>query len=368
MIELDRRQVTDAVAKCHKGISSRPGIPALTGILVSDGGYGTVTLSSTDLECSVSVRIDGRGKAFVEPFLVPAKPLSDALKSCHGDTVTLTVADERVQVGGASLRLLPAEDFPGLQHPEAEVARLDAQTFADTVKRILPAVSTDYARPVLTGMLVEYDGTLSLTATDSYRLHTSDEGESLIGWKSIVPGRALRTVAGWVGRKDTDRLTLYADETQVTMSYGAWSLTSRVIEGDFPNYRQLIPERDPNGSSVSYGPDLVETLKAAARFAGSNVSPVKMTLAPGETPLLTVDSPDLGRFAQTSEGTYVGEPGTYAFNATYLHDAVKAAGDTGTIELRDGLRPLVIRGAVTALVMPFRLPAEYGAVDRRETA
>jgi DNA polymerase III subunit beta len=197
-----------------------------------------------------------------------------------------------------------------------------------------------------------------LVATDSYRLAVRDlvataDGEA----RAIVPERAL-TEAGRAAADLKGDIEAVTDGSQIAFRVGALTLTSRLIEGEFPNYRQLLPEGYESRLTVSRQ-QLLEAVRRVGLLA-RDTTPVRMEFnALGVK--LSSSSPDVGQAVETVEARYEGEDLTAAFNPQYLIDGLTAAtGESVRIDVRDGLKPGVVRGEgdeLTYLVMPVRLPA-----------
>ncbi|MEX2406077.1 MAG: DNA polymerase III subunit beta, partial [Actinomycetota bacterium] len=196
----DRDALSEALQTVQRGVSSRPGIPALTGVLIEGSSGGTLTLTTTDLEVSarlsIEVQVSEEGVA-----LVPARLLGDTVKSLSDAPVEFESDQSQARIRCAAyegaLRLLPAEDFPSLMSPSGTRVVVEAQRFAEAVGQVARAASRDEARPVLTGVLVEVSREgVTLVATDSYRLAVREVVASAGGEaKAIVPERAM-TEAG----------------------------------------------------------------------------------------------------------------------------------------------------------------------------
>jgi len=241
---------------------------------------------------------------------------------------------------------------------------VDAQAFAEGVGQVARAASRDEARPVLTGVLLEANREgLTIAATDSYRLavrelRATGEGEA----RALVPERAISEAGRAAGSEEKGEVGVVIGDAQAAFRVGTLRMTSRLIEGEFPNYRQLLPEPGENRLAVGR----VELLEAVRRVGllARESSPVRLELnALGVR--LTSQSPDLGNAVEAVEATYEGQEITVAFNPGYLGDGLSGAtADKVTIELRDGLKPALVRGegqdAFTYLVMPVRLPAPVG--------
>lgn len=361
----ERDVLAEALQTVGRGVSTRPGIPALTGVMMSGGADG-LTLTTTDLEVTtevtVPVEIQAEGSA-----LVPARLLGEMVKALPPDPVDVEADGAQAKVVCRSfegtLRALPAEDFPALREPEGTRLVVEGRVFAEAASQVGRAASRDEARPILTGVLLEAtpEG-LTMVATDSYRLavreaRATGEGEA----KALVPERALAEAGRAAAGEEDGEVELVLGDTQAAFRVGPLRLTSRLIEGEFPNYRQLIPE--PGGNRLSAPrQELLEAVRRVGLLARDN-APVRLELnALGVR--LTSSSPDLGDAVEAVEAKYEGDELTVAFNPLYLADGL--AGSTGeqvTIEFRDGLKPAVLHGAsdeFTYLVMPVRLPAPVG--------
>jgi DNA polymerase-3 subunit beta len=359
----DRDALSEALQTVQRGVSSRPGIPALTGVLLEATDAGRLTLTTTDLEVSarltIDVQVNEAGTA-----LVPARLLGDTVKSLSDAPVDVETDRAQAQIRCAayegSLRLLPAEDFPGLQEPSGTKVQADAGAFAEAVSQVGRAASRDEARPVLTGVLVEIsrEGCM-LVATDSYRLAVRELVASADGeGKAIVPERALSEAGRAAAADEKGSIEIAVDDAQVSFRSGGLTITSRLIEGEFPNYRQLLPDTHESRLTVSRQ-QLLDAVRRVGLLA-RDTTPVRMEFnALGVK--LSSSSPDLGQAVETVEARYEGEDLTVAFNPQYLIDGLTASvGESIQLDVRDGLKPGVVHGeggGFTYLVMPVRLPA-----------
>ena len=361
----ERDVLSEALQTVQRGVSTRPGIPALTGVLMTAGEKG-LSLLTTDLEVSTEVRVpvEVREEGSV---LVPARLVADMVKSLSPDAVEFEADGGQARLVCRSfegtLRCLPAEDFPSLRGPEGTRVTVEAAAFAEAAAQVVKAASRDEARPILTGVLLEANREgLTMVATDSYRLairelRATGDGEA----RALVPERALSEAGRTAAGEEKGELAIVLGESQASFAIGEWRLTSRLIEGEFPNYQQLIPE--PGGNRLAAPrQQLLEAVRRVGLLAREN-SPVRMELNRLGA-RLTSSSPDLGGAVEAVEAEYEGEEVTIAFNPSYLGDGLAGAvGERVKIELRDGLKPAVVRGEgdeFTYLVMPVRLPAPVG--------
>ncbi len=361
----DRDAFSDALQTVQRAVSSRPGIPALAGVLMNASGDQLV-LATTDLEVSVrlslEVQVQREGVA-----LVPARLLADMVKSFDPAPVDVEAEGGQARIVcnayEGTIRCLPAEDFPALQEPAGIRVTVKASELAEGIQQVARAASRDEARPILTGVLLEISREgVTMVATDSYRLALREvtataEGEA----KALVPERALAEVGRAASGDEKGEAELFVDQGQVAFKTGLLTLTSRLIEGEFPNYRQLLPERYENRLSAPRT-RLIDAVRRVGLLARES-SPVKLEFnALGVR--LSSSSPDLGGAVEVVEAQFEGEDLTAAFNPSYLVDGLSGAvGERVVLEVRDGLKPAVIKGdgeAFLYLAMPVRLPAPVG--------
>ncbi len=362
----DRDDLSEALQTVQRGVSARPGIPALTGVLIEATDEGALTLTTTDLEVSARLSIEVQvGEPGIA--LVPARLLGDTVKSLSDAPVEFETDQSQARIRCAAyegaLRLLPAEDFPAIQPPSGTRIVAETVRFAEAVGQVGRAASRDEARPVLTGILLEVSREgVTLVATDSYRLAVRDLVATSAGEaKAIVPERALSEAGRAAQTMEKGDVEVFVDESQVSFQVGPLMLTSRLIEGEFPNYRQLLPEQYESRLTVSRQ-QLIDAVRRVGLLA-RDTSPVRLEFnALGVK--LSSSSPDLGQAVEAVEARYEGEDITAAFNPTYLADGLAAAsGESVRLEVRDGLKPGIIRGEsdeFTYLVMPVRLPTPVG--------
>lgn len=361
----ERDLLSEALQTVQRGVSTRPGIPALTGVLVTVDDEGLL-LATTDLEVSTELRVAVDAQE-TGTALVPARLVADMVKSLPPDAVEFEARGGQARVACRSfegtLRCLAAEDFPSLRPPDGVRVTVDAAAFAEAAAQVGKAASRDEARPILTGVLLEANREgLTMVATDSYRLairelRATGDGEAL----ALVPERALAEAGRVAAGQEKTEVEIVLGDAQAAFRFGPWRMTSRLIDGEFPNYRQLVPE---SGGSRLVAPrqQLLDAIRRVGLLAREN-SPVRMELnALGVR--LTSSSPDLGGAVEAVEAEYQGDELTIAFNPAYIGDGLAGAvGDRVQVEVRDGLKPAVLRGEgsdFVYLVMPVRLPAPVG--------
>jgi DNA polymerase III subunit beta len=357
----ERDAFADAVGWVSRTVSTRASLPALGGCLLELEEH-RLRLVSTDMEHTGEAVVLVHGEADGR-VVVPGRVFNDVVRNLPSGLVEIEEADGGLHVRGAhvahELRLLSVDDFPTLTSPSLEqVGRLPGKLLAEAAGQVAKAAATDEARPVLTA--VQFEATadqLTLAATDSYRLAVRE-----LPWTwehppttALVPARALTEAARALAGEAEVEIGL--EPHQVTFAGGDRRLTARLVEGEFPPVRNLLPTGLENIATVSRQ-SLLDACRQVAPY-GQNNNPVCLTL---ERDRIEVNSSlqDVGRGAATIDAKYEGEQLTIGFNPTYLTDGVSAVEDAEVVlEARDSLKSALLHGAdpkgFTYLIMPVRL-------------
>jgi DNA polymerase-3 subunit beta len=359
----ERETLAEALATAGRAATGRTGtLPVLSGLrLELVGDRLTVTGTDLDLTIQLEIAVGGDGDGGV---VLPARLSSDIVRSLPAGKVEVVVDDDDVKISGGrsqfSVRPLSLDDYPRLTTPASSAVTLDAAAFGEALRQVVRAASTDEARPILTGVLLtaENDG-LRLVATDSYRLAVRDlPGVSVLGadQKVLVPGRALNELQRVLGMGG--ELVLRLGERDATFEIGSTRLTTRLIEGEFPNYRQLIPASHPNTLTVEREP-LLEAIRRV-KILARDATPVRLQIS-SDGLKLTAITQDVGNATEELDATAQGADLTVAFNPEYLAAGIEAVGaDQITLSTIDALKPAVVRGVgrddYLYLLMPVRVP------------
>lgn len=347
----ERGEFADAAAWALRTVGARATLPALSGVRLEISGDRLV-LASTDLEVSSELSIpvqaerDGVG-------LVPGRLLGDVVRSLPHAAVEASVESDRLrlQCGRArfDLRLMPSEEYPALPQPaeDAAAAVMKAGEFASMVGQVARAASGDDARPVLTGVQLQAQGgQLTAAATDSYRLAVrnipwEEEAEGTV----LVPRRALEEA-----RRSAEHLggevRIVFEPSQVTFVFGDRHLTTRLIEGKFPDARQLVPEGFERRLEADRA-ELIEVVKRVSVVGDANTTatPVSLQLTE-DTVHLSAGSGEVGQAEESLPGVLEGEPVLIAFNPRYLAEGLDAiSSERVHLEMRDEIKPAVLRPA-----------------------
>lgn len=322
-------------------------------------------LAGSDLDLTIQVDVPVAAESD-GVCVVPARLVADIVRAMDPGAVVIEATDDEVRIASGrshfAVRMLPVAEFPRLPAAQAaaEGVTLDAAELAEALRQVVRAASGDDARPILTGVLMTAEeSSLRLVATDSYRLAVRDLAGATVlreGQKVLVPSKALtelqRLLVG------AEQVTLYLGEHDAGFTVGDVRLTTRLIEGEFPNYRQLIPSSHPNRLIVGKEAllDAVRRVKLLVRDA---TTPVRIALRPDGIEL-NVITQEVGQATEDVDAKYEGSEITVAFNPAYLIDGVEAInGDDIMLETIDALRPAVIRPTEGSeylyLLMPVRV-------------
>ena len=356
-IRAERDDLADVLSRAARAVGTRSALPVLSGIMVEVVGK-TLRVTGTDLE--VTIRTELEVEVMEEGrTVIPARLATEAVRKLPPGAVVLQAGEGEVEITGGGprfrLREMSVEDFPKIAEPDLEGSvEIDGAAFAEALGQVSVAASTDDARPILTGVYFEYEaGALRVVATDSYRLAVRNVPAVTAELSGLVPVRALKELGRTIG---ADSLQVALGTREATFASARGTLTARLIEGSFPNYRQLIPDSYPNRLTVSRAA-LLESIDRASLVAEDHI-PIRMHLQDGGAEL-SVTRQDVGGETEHVEGVYEGEEMTIAFNSRYLGDGVAALeGDDVVLEVLDPLKPGVLRGSgedFLYLLMPVRL-------------
>ncbi len=375
----ERDVLSEAIGSAGRAVASRSGaLPILSGLLVRATDDG-LELAGSDLELTIRVsapaECEGTGAA-----VLPARLFGDIVRALEPGAVSVDVGDEEARItSGRSdfkLRVLPADDFPRLPEVAGSGVRMDAAALADALRQVIPAASRDDARPILTGVLLVAEGSgLRLVATDSYRLAVRDlpgettlaaalSGAAAEGRHVLVPAKALgelqRLLAGSAATEGgASQVEFSFSDREASFDTARARVSTRLIEGQFPNYQQLIPSGYPNRLTVNRE-GFIEAVKRV-RLIGRDRdnAPIRLAMATSGLKLTAVVH-DVGEASEDLDAKYEGTETTVAFNPEFLLDGLSAiTSDEVLVETLDTSKPAIVRSAEDAdflyLLMPVRV-------------
>ncbi|WNV91429.1 DNA polymerase III subunit beta [Umezawaea sp. Da 62-37] len=376
-IRVERDGLADAVAWVARSLPSRPPVPVLGGVMLdagsSEGETGdSLTVSGFDYEVSATVGVpatvaDG-GKA-----LVSGRLLADITKALPNHPVEIAVDGSRMTItcGSAkfSLPTMPVEDYPALPNMPQLAGELAGEIFGEAVAQVAVAAGKDDTLPMLTGVRLEIgEGKLTLVATDRFRLAMREfawePNETLSETAVLVPAKTLADAAKTLGGAGNKvELSLAANDGLLGLSGNGRRTTTRLLDADFPKYRQLLPS-EHSAAAIIEVDSLVQAIKRVSLVAERGTQ-VRLEFVDGGL-RLSAGGDDEGSAEEELPVEYTGEPVTIAFNPTYLLEGVHAvrtpkAHLSFTTPSRPALlKPVDDDGGVAPgylyLLMPVRLP------------
>ena len=347
---VDRDVLADAVAWTSRTLPVRPPVAVLAGMLIEADDNG-LALSGFDYEISaraeVSADVADGGRV-----LVSGRLLADICKSLPAKPIDVTVEGTKVLVtcGSAkfSLLTLPVEDYPALPDMPTRSGTVAADVLAHAVTQVAVAAGRDDTLPILTGIRVEIEGdTVTLAATDRYRLAVRE-----FTWKPETPGASLQALVPAKTLADAAKSMTGEVELSLTAGTGGAGLiglsangrrtTSRLLEGEFPKYRSLLPAESASYATVETA-TFLEAVRRVSLVAERN-TPVRLSFAPGEL-VLEAGSGDEASATEAIEAQLDGPEIAIAFNPTYLVDGLNALDAShARLAFTTSTKPAVITG------------------------
>jgi DNA polymerase-3 subunit beta len=351
-LRVERDALVDAVGWTARSLPTRPPMQVLLGLLLETGQDG-LSVSGFDYEVSSQITVDAT-VAEAGRVLVPGRLLSDIARALPAQPVELRLEGSRVVLTcGAARFTLPTmavEDYPSLPSMPTTAGRLESDVFGAAVAQVALAAGRDDTLPVLTGVRVEIEGEqVTLAATDRYRLAVRT-----LPWKpeqpgmsatALVPARTLADTAKALTSGPEVTLALStggAGEGMIGFEGGGRRTTSRLLEGEFPKYRSLLPSESTSVAEVATAP-FVEAVKRVALVAARN-APVRLAFS-AEGVVLEAGGQDDAQASERLECGWEGEEMSIAFNPQYLLDGLGAVdSDTTTLSFTASTRPAVLTG------------------------
>lgn len=382
-----REDFADSVAWVARSLPSRPPVPVLGGVLLGADEQG-LTVSGFDYEVSAQVHVSAE---VITPgqVLVSGRLLADITRALPNKPVDVVLDGTRVLIncGSAkfSLPTMPVEDYPQLPELPQQTGSLPVEVFAEAISQVAVAAGKDDTLPMLTGIRVEIDGThMVLAATDRFRLAvrkiewmpTADTATAAV----LVPAKTLSESAKTVGGSSNSPVQLALGAGSSVGAEGLLGIvadgrrtTTRLLDAEFPKFRQLLPTEHTAMATVDIAP-LVDAIKRVALVAERGAQ-VRLEFTEGVL-LLSAGGDDAGRAEESLAAEFQGEPLIIAFNPGYLLDGLGSLhSEKVSFGFTTPSRPAVLRPALeeapepdasgtfaapdsdyTYLLMPVRLP------------
>jgi DNA polymerase-3 subunit beta len=362
----DRAALVEKLAILARGVSTRSALPVLSGVLLQAHDEH-LDLYSTDMELSIkasmAIGVESDGE-----IVVPARLFTDIVRNLPEENCTVEASETVVKVSAGraefSLSAWSASDFPQTSTFDASGAfTVGKEPFVETLNKVGRAASRDETRPILTGVLMTIVAdTLKMVATDSYRLAVKEtklakELETEV--QAIVPVKALSEVAR-LAATGGGEIAVVIGENQALFKVedpaGDVWVASRLIDGQFPNYKQLLP--DTFDHEVTLDRDAFVAAARRVSLLAQKNAPLRLTFADGKLTMRALTQ-DVGHAEESLDVEFGAEEFEIGFNPTYLIDGVDAIADPGVLlRFTSPLRPGLISGAegdFVYLIMPIRL-------------
>jgi DNA polymerase-3 subunit beta len=378
---VERDALADGVAWVARSLPARPPVPVLGGVLLeantgADAGQA-LTISGYDYEVSARVAVDAQinsGEHEGNRVLVSGRLLADITKSLPPHPVDVVVDGSRATItcGSArfSLPTMPVEDYPKLPEMPQLAGSVRPDVFAEAVSQVAVAAGKDDTLPMLTGIRLEINGPkLTMAATDRFRLAVRElewePGDAGINTAVLVPARTLADAAKTLAGREPVQLALADGDGMLGLSGNGRRSTTRLLDAEFPKYRQLLPTEHTSAVILELAP-LVEAIKRVSLVADRGAQ-VRMEFTEGSL-RLTAGGDDEGSAEEHLPAELDGEPLTIAFNPSYLLDGLNSLHtERAHLAFTTPNRPALARpvsdsdqpGAPAAylhLLMPVRLP------------
>lgn len=367
-VRVERDVFAEAVAWTARSLPARPTMPVLAGLLLEVEDH-TLTLSGFDYEVSAQVGLDVTAMEGGR-VLVSGRLLAEIARSLPAQPVEIVTDGSRaVLTCGAARFTLPtmaAEDYPTLPQMPAATGSLDGAVFAHAVAQVAVAAGRDDTLPVLTGVRLEIDGdSVTLAATDRYRLAvrtlTWAPREPDQSATALIPARTLADTAKTLSAGSEVTLALStggAGEGMMGFTGAGRHTTTRLLDGEFPKYRSLIPAEAAATAGVATAP-LVEAVKRVSLVAARS-TPIRLRFTGGEV-VLEAGGGDEPEASETLDAGLEGEEMSIAFNPSFLLDGLSALdSDTAAFAFTSPSKPAVLTGQGAGsdyryLLMPVRL-------------
>jgi DNA polymerase-3 subunit beta len=370
-IRIERDPLADAVAWAARILPQKSQLPVLAGLRLDASTDGGLRLSGFDYEVSAEAELDVT-VAEAGSILVPGRLLADITRSLPDQPVDIATDGTRVQLTCGTARFtlptLPLDEYPTLPDLPEVAGTLGSDAFAAAVSSVAVAAGKDDTLPVLTGIRVEIDGEdVTLAATDRYRLAVRtlrwQPLDPALQATALVPARTLAEAAKSLTSGAQVTLALAAGGTGEGMfglSGAARRTTTRLLDGEFPKYRSLLPDSAAATASVETS-QLIEAVRRVSLVA-TRTSPVRLSFS-ADGVVLEAGGLDEAEAAESLPASFDGEPLTIAFNPTYLLDGLGAIdSDTAHLAFTASTKPAVLTGKPSEeagdyryLLMPVRL-------------
>lgn len=354
-----------------RSVNSRPNLPVLANVLLRTEDAG-LKLTATNLEIGITTWVPGKIES-EGSLTVPARLLTDVIAGLPaGERVDLEIEKDttlHIRAGKTQARLrgIDAEEFPVIPSAgERPTTRVSQKVLRHALSEVAFAAASDEARPILTGVLTRFQGDrLTLAAADNYRIAVKSLPilQPVEDTQIVVPAKSYNELMRVLTETDeTVDIMLAPAKSQVIFHVEGTELVSRLIDGAFPNYQQVLPASYATRALVDRD-DLLKAVRLSALIASSAANVVKLRVGDeGSAGITIAAAADVGDAEGEVEASVEGDPVTIAFNARYLVEALQnVEGDQLALEMSGPLSPGVIKPVddpdYVHVIMPVRTPS-----------
>ena len=360
--EVTKSALVEGLQKVLNVVSLRSTLPILSNVLIQ-AGKSSLTLTTTDLEVSIRCTIDAKVQK-TGASTIPARRLTSIVRELADSAIQIEVDDKdtaTVTCGSSFFKIvgLSKDEFPPMPKAEGKHSyTMEQPAFREMIRKIAYAASTDETRYVLNGVLLSFKGgKLIMVATDGRRLALIEQevdfpSEAQVDL--IVPTKAVSELSHVL--KDEGELKIQATENQIIFEFSDVFLASKLIDGTYPNYKQVIPSQCEERVTVERE-SLLTALRRVSLVTSDKSNATKMTFGKNKV-AITMTTPDIGEARETLPVKYAGKEFSVAFNPEYMMDPLKnLSNDEVSLELTDELSPGVMKADIPFLyvLMPMRI-------------
>jgi DNA polymerase-3 subunit beta len=360
-LQVTRENLNRALSSVARVANSRGTLPILANVLIKTSS-NRLNISATNLDIAITHYI-GAKVSEEGSITVPARLMQDFVSSLPDGVVGLELKDTKLHVTTDQYKSvvngIVADDFPSMPAISGgQTLKISAQSFKKALQQVAFAASNDETRPVLTGVLLQViDSKLYMAATDSYRLAEKQLGFNKQDIHLLIPASAMQDLLRILS-DDAEEIIITHDDQQTLFKVGDIELVTRLLEGKYPDYRKLIPEKFSTKTTLKRA-DLVNVTKVSSLFARESAGSVTIEVSE-EDQKLSIKSvaSQLGENVASAEAKVSGE-GSITLNSRYLLEALAVVGgDEVTFSFNGKLEPTLLQSTTSPdykhIIMPLK--------------
>lgn len=360
-----QEKLNKALNTVNRIVSPRGTLPVLNNILIQTD-KGRLKLAATDLEIGINTwigaKVDKEGA-----ITIPSRLISDYISTNNDETIELEQKDTTLSLKSsrydANIKGIEASEFPLIPEVKKEATiEISGNNLKETIDQVTFSAAIDETRPILTGVLLKAkDNQLKLVATDSYRLAEKTvhlEKKIAEEINVIIPQRTMHELSRII-TSDEEKVEIRIGDNQIQFNFGDIQLVSRLLEGSFPDYEQIIPKKSETKTVLTVA-DFANSIKMASYFARESANNIKLKITAGQNMEVSAVSPQIGDNLSSVEAKITGKSVEIAFNAKFVLDVLSVIGCKEVVlETIDKTSPGVIRPVKEKdylyLIMPLRV-------------